>query len=126
MSESISWNLQLDVQDDRLEEARALMAEMVEATQNEPGAVDYEWFLSADGTVCHLCEKYADSAAALEHLGNFGANFAERFLACFTPTSFHVYGETSDEVEEALAAFGAVHLRPFGGFARQPVPHPIG
>ena len=93
------------------------MAEMVEATKKEQGAIGYEWFLSADGQACHICEKYADSAAALEHLGNFGANFAERFLACLAPASFQIYGDPSAEVRGVLDGFGAVYLGPFGGFA---------
>ena len=94
------------------------MAEMVGSTRAETGAIDYEWFLSDDGTVCHICEKYADSAAALEHLGNFGTKFAERFLACFSPTSLHVYGNPSDEVRGVMDGFGAHYLGPIAGFSR--------
>jgi len=118
MSNVVSWNLQLSVQDGRLDEARALMAEMVEATRREPGALGYEWFLSEDGKACHICERYADSAAALTHLGNFGANFAERFLACFAPTGFFIYGQPSDEVRGVLDGFGASYLGTLGGFHR--------
>lgn len=118
MSGTVAWNLQLAVQDGRLEEARSLMAEMVESTRAESGSIDYEWFLSDDGTVCHICEKYRDSAAALEHLGTFGADFAERFLTCFTPTSLHVYGTPNEEVRTVMDGFGAAYLGPFGGFSR--------
>lgn len=45
----------------------------------------------------------------MAHLGTFGANFAERFLGCVTPTSIDVYGEASEEVRAGLAGFGAVH-----------------
>ena len=118
MSDVVSWNIRLSVQDGKLDEARALMAEMVEATKQEAGALGYEWFLSPDGTTCHINERYADSAATLEHLGNFGANFAERFLACFAPTGLHVYGEPSDEVRGVLDGLGAVYLGTLGGFTR--------
>mgnify|MGYP003335396129 CR=1 FL=1 len=118
MSKVVSWNIQLSVQDGKLEEARALMEEMVEATGQEEGALGYEWFLSSDGTTCHINERYADSAATLEHLGNFGANFAERFLSCFSPTALYVYGEPNDEVRGALDGFGAVYLGTWGGFTR--------
>ena len=50
MSSVVSWNIQLSVQDGKLDEARALMTEMVEATTQEAGALGYEWFLSPDGT----------------------------------------------------------------------------
>jgi quinol monooxygenase YgiN len=116
MSEAVSWNLQLSVQEGRLDDARSLMEEMVQATRREPGTRAYEWFLSNDGSVCHINERYADSSAVVEHLGNFGANFAERFLACLTPTAFCVYGEPSDEARAVLDGFGAVYLGPFGGF----------
>lgn len=118
MSDVVSWNLQLSVQDGRLDEARSLMSEMVEATKQESGSLGYEWFLSGDGSSCHICERYADSGAALEHLGNFGENFAERFLACFAPTAFYVYGEPSDEVRGVLDGFGAAYLGTLGGFSR--------
>jgi quinol monooxygenase YgiN len=110
--------LHLDVVDGQLDTFRALMEEMVAATRGEAGALVYEWFLSEDGRVCHLYERYADPAATMEHLGNFGANFAERFFACVQPAAFHVYGEPGDEVRAALEGFGAVFLGTFGGFAR--------
>jgi quinol monooxygenase YgiN len=118
MSHVISWNLQLNVRDGCLDHVRALMSEMVEATREESGTLGYEWFLTEDGSACHICERYADSGAAMEHLGNFGANFAERFLGCFAPTAFFVYGDPSDEVRGVLDGFGAVYLGTLGGFTR--------
>ncbi|WP_428605873.1 putative quinol monooxygenase [Sedimenticola sp.] len=118
MSNTISWNLQLSVREGRLEEARQLMSEMVAATREESGAEGYEWFLSADGTTCHINERYTDSDAVMVHLGNFGANFAERFLACFAPTSLSVYGQPSDEARSALDGLGAAYLGWLGGFTR--------
>ena len=118
MSSTVSWNLQLAVQPGMLDDARALMNEMVEATRGESGTTGYEWFLSADGSHCHINERYADSEAALVHLGNFGQNFAERFLQCFAPTALTVYGEPSEEARAALDGFGAAYLGTFGGFSR--------
>ena len=115
---TVSWNLQLAVRDGQLDALRTLMAEMVESTRSEQGSRAYEWFLSADGTICHINERYADSAAALAHLGNFGAKFMERFVACLDVTSFSVYGEPSDEAKGVLDGFGAKYLGTFGGFSR--------
>ena len=118
MSDTVSWNLQMSVRDGQLGDARELMPEMVESTRGEPGTLGYEWFLGADGTVCHVHERYADSDAAMVHLGNFGDKFAERFLQCFEPTALYVYGEPSDEVRAGLDGLGAVYLGTFGGFSR--------
>lgn len=116
MAETVSWNLQLSVRDGSLDDARTLMAEMVEATRGEEGTLGYEWFLSGDGRACHINERYADSDAALAHLANFGANFADRFLACFEPTGLTVYGEPTADARAALDGFGAAYLGTLGGF----------
>ena len=118
MSNVISWNLQLAVRDGQLDAARSLMTEMVAATRDEPGTLGYEWFISDDGTACHINERYADSGAALVHLGAFGEKFMDRFLACFEPTSFSVYGDPSAEARGALDGFGATYLGWLGGFTR--------
>ena len=59
-----------------------------------------------------------DSEAVLVHLTSFAANFAERFLNCFEPTSFSVYGNPTAEARAALDGFGAVYLGWLGGFNR--------
>ncbi|MGI9037493.1 MAG: putative quinol monooxygenase [Gemmatimonadota bacterium] len=118
MSQSVSWNLQLSVRPDRLDDARDLIAEMVEATREEAGTVGYEWFMSGDGSACHINERYADSEAVLAHLANFGASFVDRFMGCFEPISLSVYGAPSDEARAVLDGFGASYLGSVGGFRR--------
>ena len=87
MTENVYWLLELAINPDRFEDFKNLMAEMVEATQrNEAGALDYEWTISDDRQVCHLYERYQDSAAAMTHLESFGANFAARFMEVLKPT----------------------------------------
>lgn len=95
------------------------MKEMVTATQsNEPGAQSYEWFVRDDSKTCHIYERYADSAAVMTHLGNFGARFAERFLDAVEPTRLTVYGNPSEEARGALAGLNAAFMSPIGGFSR--------
>lgn len=118
MSSTISWNLQMSVREGHLNDARALMSEMVAATREEPGAQGYEWFLSEDGKTCHINERYADSEAVIVHLSNFSSKFADRFLACFEPTSLSVYGEPSAQARAALDGLGAAYLGWLGGFNR--------
>ncbi len=119
MSGNVLWVLELDIKQGELDNFKALMNEMVDATRaNEPGTMNYEWFIGDDESSCHLYERYVDSAATMTHLGSFGQYFAERFLAAVTPTRLVVYGDPNDEVRAALSAFGAVHMAQIGGFAR--------
>ena len=119
MSDVVHWVLAVNIKDGEYATFEALMGDMVTATQaDEPGALAYEWYVSADKTSCHVYERYADSAAVMVHLGNFGAKFGARFMEILTPTSFLVYGPASDEVRGALGPMGAVHMDEVGGFAR--------
>ncbi len=119
MNSHVSWMLELQVQDGRENDFRALMTEMVSATDaNEPGALNYEWSTSSDGKQCHLYERYEDSAATMTHLGTFGERFAGRFLEILKPTRFVVYGSPSTEVRGALAGFNPVYMEPAAGFSR--------
>ena len=119
MSDNVYWLLEVTIKPGELENFKALMEEMVEATQaNEPNTLNYEWTISEDSKSCHLYERYADSAATMTHLGAFGEKFAERFMAAVDPTRFVVYGTPNNAVKEALSAFGPIFMSPFGGFVR--------
>lgn len=111
MSSVVSWNLRVSINEGQLETFRTLMQEMVSASEAEPGTVGYEWFLSEDASSCHINERYTDSDAVMAHLGNFGANFAERFLGCVTPTSMMCTAKPqrrSERVSQVSARFTTV------------------
>ncbi len=118
VSQTVSWNLQVSLREGRLDDARALMNDMMAATRDEEGAKHYNWYITDDGSTCHINESYVDSDAVLVHLGNFGASFAERFLGCFQPTQLSVYGSPSDQARAALDGLGAAYLGHWGGFDR--------
>lgn len=119
MKNNVYWMLELEIQAGRENDFRALMAEMVSATQeNETGTLNYEWSTSADGKLCHIYERYADSAAVMTHLGTFGESFAGRFLEVLKPVRFVVYGSPSPAVKDALAGFSPSYMQAVGGFSR--------
>jgi quinol monooxygenase YgiN len=119
MSNHVYMLLELDVKPGRENDFRVLMAEMVNATQaNETGTLNYEWSTSADGKVCHIYERYIDSAALMTHLGTFGERFAGRFMEIFKTVRFVVYGSPSTAVRNALAASNPTYMEPVGGFGR--------
>ena len=61
-----------NIEKDKLEEFKKTVAEAVEITKGEPGCLQYDWFLSADETVCEARETYADSDAVLAHMAGTG------------------------------------------------------
>lgn len=119
MSDIIEWVLEMRVQDGQADNVLPLLEEMVAATKaDEPGALHYEYFMPEDKSTCTVLERYADNDAVMAHLGNFGAKFADRFLAAFAPERFVVYGPSNAEVRGALAAFGATYQERVAGFHR--------
>ena len=56
MSEKISWSLELAIKPGQVDVVRALIPEMVDSTENEPGALIYEWSISDEESVIHSYE----------------------------------------------------------------------
>lgn len=115
-TDDIQWVIKLNLAEGMDAEFEALMSDMVIATKEESGAKNYEW--QRNGNAILIYERYDTNDDAGIHLANFGANFAERFLAILTPTGLDVFGPVEGEVREGLAGFGAVFYGQVGGFAR--------
>lgn len=115
-TDDIYWVITLDLAEGQDTSFEALMADMVAATMTEDGAKTYEWHRG--GNTVHIYERYETNGDAGIHLGNFGENFAERFLAILTVTGLDVYGPAEGGVREGLAGFGAVFYDQVGGFTR--------
>jgi hypothetical protein len=85
-----------------LAELKRTAAEALELTKCEPGALQYDWFLHDDETVCVVHEAYADSAAVLAHIGNLGDVFG-KLLETGGGCTFEVFGNPTDELREAVS-----------------------
>ena len=115
-TDDISWTMTLEINEGQGEAFEALMADMVIATKEEAGTKGYEWHRA--GNTVHINERFETNTDAGIHLGNFGENFAERFLSILTPTGLQVYGPAEGGVREGLAGFGATFYDQVGGFER--------
>ena len=119
MGEQIFWIFENRIKDGQVDALKSLLEEMSEATQaDEPGTLGYEWFISEDNESCHIYERYADGAAALQHIETFGKKFADRFMAILKPEGLKIYGNTDGAVKVALTALGARFHTSLGGFYR--------
>jgi len=117
MSGEIAWQVELAIRPGELENFRILTSAMVESTKGERGVLIYERFVSADGMVVYVYERYADSAAAVAHLLAFAHMYGERFAQLVERRRFMVFGTPSAELKRILDRFDATYLRPFDGFS---------
>ena len=118
MSDQISWQVTLAVKPGELDSFRALTNEMVASTRDEPGVLIYERFVSGDGTLVYLYERYVDSSAAAAHLRTFRKQYGARFATMVDRKSFTVCGTPSDELRQILDDMGVLYASPCGGFSR--------
>ena len=117
MRGEVSWQVELTVKPGELDNFRTLTKEMMEFTKGESGVLIYERFVSEDGKVVYVYERYVDSAAAVAHLVAFGKLYGERFKGMVDRRRFTVLGAPSDELRGILDAFGAAYFGPFEGFS---------
>ena len=117
MGDQVSWRVELAVKPGQLDNFRVLTGQMVESTLSEAGVLSYQRFVSEDGKVVHVYERYADSASALAHLRTFANKFSGTFLSMVERTGFTVFGNPNDELRRVLDGLGATYMRSFGDFA---------
>ena len=126
MGDNVFFVVELEVNPDQTHELRSVMEEMVKVTRDdEPGTLNYEWFLNGDGTECHIYERYADATAAVVHSRAFAPELSQRSQA-FPPTRVTAYGQLNEEIRKkriaplqaAVPGIELVVLEPLGGLAR--------
>jgi len=119
MNEIIFWILETEIGEGKLDDLKSLMTEMSENTKaNEPGTLNYEWFISEDNKKCYLFERYENSDAVLVHLSSFMKIYAARFMEILKVKKFELFGNPSDAAKEKLNKMGVKYNIPFGGFVR--------
>jgi quinol monooxygenase YgiN len=121
-SNHVAWMFELGVREGRDADFRALMAEMVESTKrDEPGTLEYEWYVSDDGRRVHLFEIYADVDATMAHLATFGERYMRRFFGILIPERMTLYGDPGERVRAALARLAPAIMTHAAGFRREAV-----
>jgi quinol monooxygenase YgiN len=107
MNTEVSWRVELAINEGQLDVFLALTAEMVEFTRKESGVPSYQRFVSNDGRVVQVYERYATSEAAIAHLRNFTTYFAARFSKMISRRQFDVYSAATDELKSVVNGLGA-------------------
>lgn len=119
MNEIIFWILETEIGENKLDELKSLMTEMTENTKaNEPGTLNYEWFISEDSKKCYLFERFENSDALLVHLSSFMKNYAGRFMEILKVKKFELFGNPGDAARDKMNKMGVKYNSPLGGFLR--------
>jgi quinol monooxygenase YgiN len=98
----------LAIDKSNLDEFKKLAAECVEAVKQEPGNLEYEWFMSPDESVGVVRETYADSAAVFAHMAGM-TELLPRLIELGGGFAAECYGDPSPELIEAAQLAGSVY-----------------
>ncbi|GGG13972.1 hypothetical protein GCM10010924_48910 [Rhizobium wenxiniae] len=118
MREDIYWVCIVKVKPNYFEAFREVVRPLVEETRREEGSLAYEYHVDGGRTAIHIIEHYLSSAAVVYHVTKTFSQFAERFTALASVSSFVVYGDPNLEARAILDGFGAVYLSNFDGFTK--------
>ena len=116
MFETIGWIVEARIRDGQRPAFEAVMADIVAATRQEDGTLNYQYYVSDDGDVL-VYERFRDVAAAHIHIDNWDKH-AGRWVAAAEPTRMVHLGDLPEELRRRHAALAPLWLKPFGGFAR--------
>jgi quinol monooxygenase YgiN len=86
-----------------LGEFKQLAAQLLKRTKGETGALQYDWFLSADETKCVVRETYENSDAVLAHIANVG-ELLGKLAELGGGLEIESFGPVSPQLAEAAAA----------------------
>lgn len=114
LSKNIVWTVDAQIKDEK--KFNLAMKKITEATFEEEGSMNHEWFIAEDGTTAHVYERYKDSEAALKHLETW-SKLSPLFMEGAEMLNFKVYGDLSPELEQAVGGATSV-MRTYGGFVK--------
>src|ERR1700682_6494490 len=98
----VRFTVDLAISDGKLDQFDNIAKEMIACTLKEPGALAYEFFLSADHKRCLLLETYVDANAVLAHMKGSAVALVPKLLETSSINSFEVYGDPGPEAAKIL------------------------
>jgi quinol monooxygenase YgiN len=117
--QTVCFTVDLTINAEKFDEFESIALAMIAGSQKEPGAIGYDWFLSADRRRCRIVETYADANAVLAHLmGPVVQELVPKLLATSSLNGFEVYGDPGPKAAQMLAGLGAEIFEAWQGLSR--------
>lgn len=106
--EIVRFTVDLSIHEGKLDEFESIARTMIAQTQNEPGALHYDWCFSTDHRRCRILETYRDADAVLAHMiGSVVQAGVPKILEVCSISRFEVYGDPGPKAAQMLANVGA-------------------
>lgn len=109
--------VEFDIKPGRTEDFKAAAKPLFAKTQEEPGTLRYEYFLSDDGSSNVNIEVFEDADAFVYHNRNV-ADLVPALFDCLDKVRIAVIGDANDDLWAELADIETVHYQRLGGIIR--------
>jgi quinol monooxygenase YgiN len=121
MSENILIRAYFIIEKDNVKRFKKLIREMSKDVEtNEPGTLEYRFYLNEDETKCIVHETYADSKATLLHNDSAASKtILPNIFNIAQLNRLDVYGYPNDELKKVLAGLNSETFNLFTGFSRK-------
>jgi quinol monooxygenase YgiN len=117
--QTVWFAVDLSIHEGKLEEFEQIARTMIAGTQNEPGALHYDWCFSNDHRRCRILETYENSDAVLAHMSGSSVQiYLPRLLEFCKITRFEVYGDPGPKATQMLVHAGAEIFDLWDGITR--------
>lgn len=107
----------IDIKPGKVDDFRAAAKALFERTQEEPGTLRYEYFISDDETRNINVEVFEDAAAFVAH-NQHCAPLVPALVAAGDIVRIDVVGDHSDELYAELEGMNLLHFTRLGGITR--------
>lgn len=116
---TVRFAVDVSIQEGKLDEFELIARTMIAGTQDEPGALDYDWCFSNDRCRCRILETYLDADAVLAHVtGSVVQVYVPKMLEVSSINRFEVYGDPGPKAANMLAKVGAEIFDIWDGISR--------
>jgi quinol monooxygenase YgiN len=109
--------VEFDIKPGKTEAFKAATKAIFAKTQEEPGTLRYEYFLSDDGTSNMNIEVFEDADAFVYHIRNM-ADVGPALFETLDKVKIAVIGDANDDLWAELAEVETKHYDRFGGITR--------
>jgi len=109
--------VEFDIKPGRTADFKAAAKPIFAKTQEEPGTLRYEYFLSADGSKNVNIEIFEDADAFVYHNRNV-ADLVPALFETLEHVSIAVIGDANDDLWAELAEVETIHYERLGGITR--------
>ena len=115
---NIHIRAEVTIEEGKKEEYMKLIKDIIRTVEaNEPGTINYQFYLDKSETECIIWETYTNSEALLAHINGVASQtILPKIHGVSKIIRLEVYGNPSDELQKVLP--GTQTFNRFAGFSR--------